>query len=74
MSDESGPMFYARVVRALAAAGEEPQALNGSNCERIAEFLNREFKRLGIKVDPSDLRGRKSAVEIAEIITGKVAG
>jgi hypothetical protein len=65
-------MIYARVVRALVAAGEEPQHINDLHCQRIAESLNREFERLGIQIQPDDLH-RKSALEIAEVITGKVA-
>jgi hypothetical protein len=72
MSTKAAPMIYARVVRALAAAGEEPERLNHRHCQRIAESLNREFERLGIKVEPDDLRS-KSALEIAEVITEKIA-
>ncbi|HEX4083882.1 MAG TPA: hypothetical protein VHY22_03145 [Chthoniobacteraceae bacterium] len=66
-------MIYARVVRALAAVGEDPETHDhDGHGRRIADSLNQEFERLGIQVDPEDLE-RKSALEIAEVITEKIA-
>jgi hypothetical protein len=71
MSTKAAPMIYARVVRALAAAGGEPQPSNDLHYQRIADAVNREFERLGIHFQPEELH-RKSALEIAEVITEKI--
>ena len=72
MSTKAALMVYARVVQALAAAGEEPEHLDHLHCQQMVESINREFERLGVKIEEADLR-RKSALEIAEVITEKIA-
>jgi hypothetical protein len=69
---KAAPIMYSRVVRALTAIGEEPQHLESTHSLRIAESLNREFQKLGIQVRPADVRGRRSASEIAEVINEKI--
>ncbi len=65
-------MIYARVVRALGAAGEGPDEYDhDGHCALMADCLNREFERMGIQVEPEELQQR-SALEIAEVITGKL--
>ena len=71
--NKTEPIMYSRVVRALMAAGEEPEHVQAVHCERIAELLNREFERLGIQINAEDVRKKKSALEIAEVITEKIA-
>jgi hypothetical protein len=72
MSRKAAPMVYARVVRALAASGVDPQRLNYLQSERMAESLNREFQRLGIRLEPEEIRKKKSVSEIAEVITERI--
>jgi hypothetical protein len=53
--------------------GEDPDEHDyDGHCSKIADSLNREFERLGIQVEPDDLM-RKSAQEIAEVITERIA-
>ena len=73
MTTKAAPMVYARVLRALAAAGEKAERLQGLHPEVVAESLNHEFHRLGITIDVEEVRLRKSALEIAEVITERIA-
>ena len=66
-------MVYARVLRALAAAGEKSEHLRGLQPQVVADSLNHEFHRLGIRIEVEEVRIRKSALEIAEVITEKIA-
>ena len=66
-------MIYARVIRALATAGEESDHLEDVDCQQIAESLNHEFERLGIQIDAEEVCKKRSVLEIAEVITERIA-
>ena len=59
-------MVYARVIRALQAAGDLDE-------RQLVESLNKEFRIFGICVDAEDVRQCHSALEISQAITAKIA-
>jgi len=80
MDTKVAPMVYSRVLRALAAAGTncagagQPVAEKNQNLlERLAKQLNEEFAMMGVRINSRDLAENHSALDIAQLITQKIA-